>query len=151
MTDLVGELSLAPCIVARKRAATLLDQLAHAPHGLAVAHHLAGEPQILAQHARRASRLAQLQRQLVELLDGAQRAHELGQQLSREIQARQMGELVAGRMATVPCPKCRIRCQLNFRKRTVTSIDGPVEVEELQGYCSACRRAFFPRQGDAGV
>ena len=79
------------------------------------------------------------------------RAHELGQQLSREIQARQMGELVAGRMATVPCPKCRIRCQLNFRKRTVTSIDGRVEVEELQGYCPACRRAFFPRQGDAGV
>ena len=79
------------------------------------------------------------------------RAHELGQQLSREIQARQMGELVAGRMATAPCPKCRVRCELDFKQRTVTSIDGPVEVEELQGYCPACRRAFFPRQGDAGV
>ena len=40
------------------------------------------------------------------------RAHELGQQLSREIQARQMGELVAGRMATAPCPECRARCEL---------------------------------------
>ena len=79
------------------------------------------------------------------------RARELGQQLSREIQARQMGKLVMGRMATAPCPKCRARCELNFKKRTVTSIDGPVEVQELQGYCSACRRAFFPRQGDAGV
>ena len=79
------------------------------------------------------------------------RAHELGQQLSREIQARQMGKLVMGRMATAPCPKCRARCELNFKKRTVTSIDGPVEVQELQGYCSACRLAFFPRQGDAGV
>ena len=39
------------------------------------------------------------------------RAHELGQQLSREIQARQMGKLVAGRMATAPCPKCRARCE----------------------------------------
>ena len=79
------------------------------------------------------------------------RAHELGQQLSREIQARQMGELVAGRIATAPCPKCRARCDLNLKTRTVTSIDGPVEVRELEGYCLACRRAFFPRQRDAGV
>jgi hypothetical protein len=79
------------------------------------------------------------------------RAHQLGQQLSREIQTRQMGELSAGRMATAPCPKCRIRCELDFKRRKVTSIDGPVEVQELEGYCPACRRAFFPRQGDAGV
>ena len=79
------------------------------------------------------------------------RAHELGQQLSREIQARQMGELVAGRTATAPCPKCRARCELDFKERTVTSIDGPVEIQELQGYCPDCRRAFFPRQGDTGV
>jgi hypothetical protein len=79
------------------------------------------------------------------------RAHELGQQLSREIQARQMGELVAGRTATAPCPKCRGRCELEFKERRVTSIDGPVEVQELRGYCPACRRAFFPRQRDAGV
>ena len=79
------------------------------------------------------------------------RAHELGQQLSREIQARQMGELVAGRPATAPCPKCRARCDLNLTQRTVTSIDGPVEVQELEGYCLACRRAFFPRPRDAGV
>jgi hypothetical protein len=79
------------------------------------------------------------------------RAHELGQQLSREIQARRMGELVAGRMATAPCPKCRARCELDFEPRTVTSIDGPVEILELQGYCPTCRRAFFPRQRDTGV
>jgi hypothetical protein len=79
------------------------------------------------------------------------RAHELGQRLSREIQAQQMGELVAGRMATAPCPKCRARCELNPKQRSVTSIDGPVQIQELEGYCPACRRAFFPRQGDAGV
>jgi hypothetical protein len=79
------------------------------------------------------------------------RAHELGQQLSREIQGRQMGELVAGRMATAPCPKCRTRCELHHEQRTVTSIDGPVEVQEMEGYCPSCRRAFFPRQRDAGV
>jgi hypothetical protein len=79
------------------------------------------------------------------------RAHQLGQQLSREIQTRQMGVLTTGRAATAPCPKCRTRCELNPKIRTVTSIDGPVEVQELEGYCPTCRRAFFPRQGDAGV
>ena len=73
------------------------------------------------------------------------RAHELGQQLSREVQARQMREVIAGRTATALCPQCRARCELNPKKRTVTSIDGPVEVQELEGYCPDCRRAFFPR------
>jgi uncharacterized protein with PIN domain len=79
------------------------------------------------------------------------RAHELGQQLSREIQAQQIGELVKGRTATAPCPKCQARCELAIKKRTVTSIDGPVEMQELEGYCPDCRRAFFPRQRNAGV
>jgi hypothetical protein len=79
------------------------------------------------------------------------RAHALGQQLSREIQTRQIRTLVAGRVTTAPCPKCRTRCELNRGERTVTSIDGPVEVEEVQGYCPACRRAFFPRQRDTGA
>jgi imidazoleglycerol phosphate dehydratase HisB len=79
------------------------------------------------------------------------RAHELGQQLSREIQARQIRELVRGRTATAPCPKCRARCELDLKNRTVTSIDGPVTMPELEGYCPDCRRAFFPRQRTAGV
>jgi hypothetical protein len=79
------------------------------------------------------------------------RAHELGQQLSREIQARQSGELVRERTATAPCPNCRARCELDIKKRTVTSIDGPVEMPELEGSCPDCRRAFFPRQRSAGV
>jgi len=79
------------------------------------------------------------------------RAHELGQHLSRAIQGRQMRELATGRMTTTPCPKCGARCELKLKKRTVTSIDGPVAVQELEGYCPVCRRAFFPRQGDAGV
>ena len=48
------------------------------------------------------------------------RAHELGQQLSREIQARQMGKLVMGRMATAPCPKCRARCELRLASADAT-------------------------------
>jgi len=79
------------------------------------------------------------------------RAHELGQQLSRTIQARQMGEWVAGRIAKAPCPQCGTRCQLKPKERTVTSIDGPVELPELEGHCPVCRRAFFPRSRIVGV
>jgi hypothetical protein len=79
------------------------------------------------------------------------RAHELGRHFSRQIQARQIGTLVAGRTTTLLCPKCRARCELDVGKRAVTSIDGPVEVQELKGYCPDCRRAFFPRQRDTGV
>ena len=78
------------------------------------------------------------------------RAHELGQQLSREIQARQMGEPVAGRTATAPCPKCRARCELEFKDRRVTSIDGPVEVQELQGYCRTAAWPFSPDRETLG-
>jgi hypothetical protein len=79
------------------------------------------------------------------------RAHELGQRLSREIQARPTGELVAGRAATALCPQCRARCELDLRRPTVTSIDGPVEIPEREGYGPDCRRAFFPRSRAVGV
>ena len=72
------------------------------------------------------------------------RAHELAQRLSREIQARQRENLVLGRTETAPSPKCRVRGELDLKTRTVTSIDGPVAVQELEGYCPDCRRTFYP-------
>ena len=42
------------------------------------------------------------------------------------------GKLVAGQIATVPCPKCRARCKLDFMNRTVTSFDGPFK--EMKEY-----------------
>src|SRR5262249_48812662 len=39
------------------------------------------------------------------------RAHELGQQLSRLIQARQMGQFAAHAADFAPCPECGTRCQ----------------------------------------
>jgi DNA repair exonuclease SbcCD ATPase subunit len=79
------------------------------------------------------------------------RAHELGRQLSREIQVRQMGEVAALGAETAPCPDCGTRCKLHSKKRSVTSIDGPIEIQELKGECPLCRRAFFPRQSGLGV
>ena len=72
------------------------------------------------------------------------RAHELGQQLSRAIQRRQMGELAAGQAMRAKCPACGTVSELAAANRLVTSIDGEVELHELKGSCPACRRDFFP-------
>ena len=83
------------------------------------------------------------------LIEG--RAHELGRQLSRRIQQRQMAEIVASQVLRGSCPGCGRCCKLTPTKRSVTSVDGGIELHELQGYCPTCRKAFFPAAGDAGV
>jgi hypothetical protein len=79
------------------------------------------------------------------------RAHELGRRLSREVQQRQMAEIVASQVRKASCPECARRCELTSSKRPVTSVDGDIELHELKGSCSSCRRAFFPAAGDAGA
>jgi hypothetical protein len=79
------------------------------------------------------------------------RAHQLGQQLSRQIQERHMGEIVAAQVTKGTCPGCGRRRELIPMKRPVTSVDGTVTLQELQGYCTSCRKAFFPVAGDAGL
>lgn len=79
------------------------------------------------------------------------RAHALGQQLSREVQQRRMAELAAESPPIAKCPTCGTRCQIRSRKRTVTSIDGEVELLEQRGECPVCRRAFFPSAGTPGL
>jgi len=72
------------------------------------------------------------------------RAHELGRELSRRIQARQMGQFAGHAPETARCPKCGTRCRLDRRSRRITSVDGPLEVEEAVAHCHRCRRGFFP-------
>lgn len=79
------------------------------------------------------------------------RAHDLGQQLSREVQRRRMAELVAQAPLTAKCPGCGMRCDTNLDKRVVASIDGPIELPEQRCECPVCRRAFFPSAGGFGV
>jgi hypothetical protein len=78
------------------------------------------------------------------------RAHELGQQLSREIQTRQMGTIAAQAADTAKCPECGTRCQLERKKRDLTSVDGSLTIEEPVGHCPHCRRGFFPPPGSVG-
>jgi hypothetical protein len=79
------------------------------------------------------------------------RAHELGRQLSREVQQRQMAESVATAGPRAKCPACGTLCDLTAKKRRVTSIDGALPIQELKGHCPSCRRDFFPASGNLGA
>ena len=71
-------------------------------------------------------------------------ASALGRQLSRETQRRSVCEVRAECAETVACPTCGTRCQVETKRRQVTSIDGPVMLDEATARCGACRRSFFP-------
>lgn len=71
-------------------------------------------------------------------------AHRVGCEISRMLQERHVGEVVARQRSTGACPCCGGRCDLSPRKRTVTSGDGPIDLQELVGHCPGCRRDFFP-------
>jgi hypothetical protein len=83
------------------------------------------------------------------LIEG--RAHELGKQLSREVQRRQMNELAASQSTMAKCPECGRRCPLRLQERGVKSVDGDTQFQELLGDCPRCRRSFFPDARDAGL
>lgn len=72
------------------------------------------------------------------------RAHELGQNLSRQVQQGHLDLMITQQAARAACPGCGTSCQLHPVKRTATSIDGEVSLPELRGDCPKCRRAFFP-------
>jgi len=103
----------------------------------------------------------QLLRQLVDLMVQEQRergvyksvprysqleqeAHGLAEEVSRLAQERAAGEIAAASPKTAACPTCGEHHEVQFKKRTVTSIDGPVEIVEAVAHCRPCRRSFFP-------
>lgn len=79
------------------------------------------------------------------------RAHELGRQLSREIQQRHMATVVNHQVGRARCPACGAESELKPAQRQATSIDGSVSLAELKGYCRKCRRRFFPPEGTTGL
>lgn len=68
----------------------------------------------------------------------------IGRRLSCFTQSRLANEIVVGERTERPCPTCGKRCFVEGVPRTVTGIDGPMELLEAKGHCSACRRDFFP-------
>jgi uncharacterized protein with PIN domain len=78
------------------------------------------------------------------------RAHELGRQLSRTVQASHMGEMASNAIRSVKCPECGTRCEVVPKQRPITSIDGPLAFDEPASHCPRCRRGFFPPPGSVG-
>lgn len=68
----------------------------------------------------------------------------LGRMLSQLSQSRSAREVAAGERESRPCPTCGKECRVTFARRTVTGVDGPVEITEPKAHCPACRRDFFP-------
>lgn len=68
----------------------------------------------------------------------------LGRQLSRQAQERATREVAARCEPEAACPTCQTRCPVTTSVRSVTSIDGPVEITETVAECRRCRRSFFP-------
>jgi hypothetical protein len=71
-------------------------------------------------------------------------AHEVGQRLSRMVQASRTGEVAAEQRTECDCPECGLSCPVEVSKREVQSMDGPVELIETAAHCHQCRRSFFP-------
>ena len=59
------------------------------------------------------------------------RAHELGRQLSREVQPQQMGEMAATTAAQAKCPAGGTLCDKEESKRPLTSIDVEFPLQEV--------------------
>lgn len=78
-------------------------------------------------------------------------ASALGSQLSREIQARASREVAAECTPQAPCPTCGASCEVTTKRRTVKSLDGPVELAEAVAECRRCRRSFFPSADSDGT
>jgi DNA repair exonuclease SbcCD ATPase subunit len=73
-----------------------------------------------------------------------QAARSLGRELSCLTQERSVAETAAACATTAACPTCGAKHEVHLQKRTVTSVDGPVELVEPVAYCRPCRRSFFP-------
>ena len=68
----------------------------------------------------------------------------LGRELSCQAQEQGAREVAANCEGQVACPSCQTVCRVETRKRSVTSIAGPVELTETVASCRQCRRSFFP-------
>jgi hypothetical protein len=74
----------------------------------------------------------------------------LGRRLSRQAQERATREVAAECPAEATCPTCQTLCSVTTVVRTVTSMDGPIEMTEAVAECCRCRRSFFPSTRGVG-
>jgi hypothetical protein len=77
-------------------------------------------------------------------------ASELGKQVSREVQEQAAREVAAEGQGPSACPTCGAVCETTTQQRTVTGMDGPIELSEAVAECRRCRRSFFPSADSIG-
>lgn len=75
----------------------------------------------------------------------------LGRELSREAQERAAREVAANSPTEANCPTCGAACRVQTATRSVTSLDGRVELTETTANCDRCRRSFFPSAVEVGT
>ena len=66
-------------------------------------------------------------------------AHDLGQRLSRMIQSDRATEIAIAEKTQTACPDCSRPCPVEVQHRTVSSMDGPIEIAESIAKCRRCR------------
>jgi len=78
-------------------------------------------------------------------------AHELGMRFSRAIQEERAREVALQELGRVYCPDCKKQCRVEIEPRSVSSIDGPIQLTEPVAHCRRCRRSFFPSADQDGL
>jgi hypothetical protein len=78
-------------------------------------------------------------------------AHETGKELSRMIQQSRICEVALTAPPQAACPTCGDVWEVAHPRRSIKSIDGPVETLEPKAHCPRCRRDFFPSAGPSGA
>jgi hypothetical protein len=78
-------------------------------------------------------------------------AHDTGKRLSRAIQEERAREVALKQLGRFYCPDCKKQCRVEIEPRSVTSMDGPIELTEPVAHCRRCRRSFFPSTHQNGI
>ena len=71
-------------------------------------------------------------------------AHAVGQRVAAAITADALANAADAQAEFASCPQCRHSTRVTRKKRTVRTLDGPVDYCEPAAHCVACRRDFFP-------
>jgi len=75
---------------------------------------------------------------------------QLGREVLRQTRERAAREVAAGCPPQSACPTCGAICEVATQQRTVTGMDGPIELTESVAHCRRCRRSFFPSADGVG-
>jgi hypothetical protein len=78
-------------------------------------------------------------------------SHQVGQQIAAALTADALASAAAEAPAHAPCPTCGGGSRVTQKRRTISTLDGPVDYNEPASHCVACRRDFFPSADDAAA